>query len=187
MKRKIKVSHEVPFCLLNYSREFNDYDYCLPHLLDQNEEYKAYFIQAKAEGRYIVMDNSLHELGEAYNTARLLLWIDEIKPNEEWVSANVEGSSKTGNNPDWANTGKSDVNKKRNKIRKDNLLAKIKRKAYNKSPQPVVSDKSGETTDKVSKIMMKLEKKNILLNLNNSIQFFNTLIIISLVFCSLVT
>lgn len=28
------------------------------------------------------MDNSLHELGEAYNTARLLLWIDEIKPNE---------------------------------------------------------------------------------------------------------
>ena len=28
------------------------------------------------------MDNSLHELGEAYNTARLLLWIDEIKPDE---------------------------------------------------------------------------------------------------------
>jgi hypothetical protein len=28
------------------------------------------------------MDNSLHELGEAYNTARLLLWIDEIQPNE---------------------------------------------------------------------------------------------------------
>jgi hypothetical protein len=33
-------------------------------------------------GRYIVMDNSLHELGEAYNTERLLHWVNEIKPNE---------------------------------------------------------------------------------------------------------
>ncbi len=80
---------------------------------------------------------------------------DEIKPNEEWVSANIEGSSKTGNNPEWANTGESDVNKKRNKIRKDNMLAKIKRKAYNKSPQPVVNDTAGE--DEGDKIMTKLE------------------------------
>ena len=80
---------------------------------------------------------------------------DDIKPNEEWVSANIEGSSKTGNNPEWANTGESDVNKKRNKIRKDNMLAKIKRKAYNKSPQPVVNDTAGE--DEGDKIMTKLE------------------------------
>ena len=82
---------------------------------------------------------------------------DEIHPSEEWVTANVEGSSKTGNNPDWANTGKSDVNKKRNKIRKDNMLAKIKRKAYNKAPQPVV-DSAGEKDD-ASKLMVKLESK----------------------------
>ena len=81
---------------------------------------------------------------------------DGIEPNEEWVTNNIEGSSKTGNNPDWANTGESDVNKKRNKIRKDNLLGKLKRKAYNKSPQPVVSDKSGE--DKGSEIMNKLDE-----------------------------
>jgi hypothetical protein len=80
---------------------------------------------------------------------------DDIKPNEEWVSANIEGSSKTGNNPEWANTGESDVNKKRNKIRKDNMLAKIKRKAYNKAPQPVVNDTAGE--DEGDKIMAKLE------------------------------
>jgi len=83
---------------------------------------------------------------------------DDIKPNEEWVSANIEGSSKTGNNPEWANTGESDVNKKRNKIRKDNMLAKIKRKAYNKAPQPVVNDKAGE--DEGDKIMAKLESVN---------------------------
>jgi len=80
---------------------------------------------------------------------------DEIHPNEDWVTDNVEGSSRTGNNPEWVNTGKSDINKKRNKVRQDNMLAKIKRKAYNKSPQPIVQDKSGE--DSGSKLMMKLE------------------------------
>jgi hypothetical protein len=80
---------------------------------------------------------------------------DEIHPNEDWVTDNIEGSSKTGNNPEWANTGKSDVNKKRNKIRKDNMLAKVKRKAYNKSPQPVVQDT--QDGEKANKILMKLE------------------------------
>jgi len=80
--RKVKLSHEVPFCLLEKSREFNDYDYCLPHLMDENEEYRNFFYKSKEMSRYIVMDNSLHELGEAYNTERLMYWVNEIKPNE---------------------------------------------------------------------------------------------------------
>ena len=59
MKRKIKVSHEVPPALLHLSKHFNDYDYCLPHLLDENEIYRDYFLEAKEEGRYIIMYNSL--------------------------------------------------------------------------------------------------------------------------------
>jgi hypothetical protein len=50
--------------------------------MDENEEYRNFFYESKKMGRYIVMDNSLHELGEAYNTERLLHWIEEIKPNE---------------------------------------------------------------------------------------------------------
>ena len=80
--RHMKVSHEVPRCLLLASQEFNDYDYCLPHLLDQDEEYKKYFFDAKKSGRYIVMDNSLHELGEAYNWDRLKHWLYKLEPNE---------------------------------------------------------------------------------------------------------
>jgi hypothetical protein len=80
--KKMKISHEVPFCLLEKSREFNDFDYLLPHLMDENEEYKNFFYKSKEMGRYIVMDNSLHELGTAYNTERLLYWINEIKPEE---------------------------------------------------------------------------------------------------------
>ena len=77
-----KISHEVPRCLLTASPEFNDYDYCLPHLLDIDEEYKQYFIDARDKGRYVIMDNSLHELGKAYNSQRLLHWIGELEPNE---------------------------------------------------------------------------------------------------------
>lgn len=78
----MKVSHETPMCLLERSERFNDYDYCLPHLLDEEPAYLDYFRKAKAKGRYIVMDNSLHELGEAYNHERLLHWIEELQPDE---------------------------------------------------------------------------------------------------------
>ena len=78
----MKISHEVPICLLEDSLWFNDYQYCLPHLLDQSEEYKDFFIKAKQNGVYIIMDNSLHELGHAYDSERLLYWINELKPNE---------------------------------------------------------------------------------------------------------
>ena len=82
-----KVNHEVPLCLLDDSKDFNDYEFILPHLLDQDEDYVKYMVQAKSEGRYIIMDNSLHELkdinnGHAYGEDRLLYWIDELKPNE---------------------------------------------------------------------------------------------------------
>jgi hypothetical protein len=77
-----KVSHELPINMLDRSFEINDYEYCLPHLLDQNETYRKHFEDAKESGSYIIMDNSLHELGKAYDTDRLLHWIDVLEPNE---------------------------------------------------------------------------------------------------------
>jgi len=81
----MKISHEVPRCLLTASPEFNDYDYCLPHLLDIDEDYKQYFINARDTGRYVIMDNSLHELGEAYDYDRLKYWVNELEPDEFMV------------------------------------------------------------------------------------------------------
>ena len=78
----MKLSHEVPICLLEDSLDFNDYQYCLPHLLDKDEDYKDFFYKVKKEGVYTIMDNSLHELGVAYGEDRLLYWIDELQPNE---------------------------------------------------------------------------------------------------------
>lgn len=84
---------------------------------------------------------------------------DSFEPNEERVSKYLKGSSETGNNPKWANAVETPVNDMRDKVRKNNYLAKLKKKAYNKSPQPVVSDKSGSESG-ADKIMMKLESVN---------------------------
>ena len=63
----MKVSHEVPRCLLTTSPEFNQYNYCLPHLLDIDKEYEAFFRSEKERGTYCIMDNSLHELKDVNN------------------------------------------------------------------------------------------------------------------------
>ena len=118
----------------------------------------------KGNGELAKMDKKAYKASDAVEeyidnfTAAGLenLDYDGINPNEEWVDELVTGSSRAGNNPEWANAVETDVNKKRNKIRKDNLLAQVKKQAYNKAPQPV-NDVAGEDTDKASKIMMKLE------------------------------
>ncbi len=48
----IKVSHETPLCLLDDSRLFNDYDYCLPHLLDQEQGYQDSGVQSATNLRH---------------------------------------------------------------------------------------------------------------------------------------
>lgn len=73
------------------------------------------------------------------------LTYDEIKPNEDWVEMNIEGSSKTGNSEEYANAVPTDVNKKVNDRRKKNYLAKLKAQSYNKAPQPVY-DLAGKST-----------------------------------------
>ena len=78
----MKISHELPINALHLSKEINSYEYCLPHLMDESKEYRRYFYGAKSDGRYIIMDNSLHELGAAYDRSRLLHWVDEIEPDE---------------------------------------------------------------------------------------------------------
>ncbi len=70
---------------------------------------------------------------------------DQIKPNEEWLELNIEGSSKTGNSQDYANAIPTDVNKKVNERRKKNILAMLKKQSYQKAPQSVY-DVAGENT-----------------------------------------
>jgi len=87
------------------------------------------------------------------------LVFDEIHPNEEKMDEYMEGSSTTGNNPKWANAVETDVNKKRNKVRKRNLLGILKKKeGYNRQPQPVYDSKQDNEDEKdVARIFQALE------------------------------
>lgn len=81
----MKILHESPLCLMDHIQQFTDGDYCLPHLMDQYEEYKDFFIRSRENGRHIMMDNSLHELGVPYNEDRLFYWLDQLQPDEFFV------------------------------------------------------------------------------------------------------
>jgi hypothetical protein len=103
-RKRIKVSHETPFCLLKDSLKFNDYQYALPHLLEENEEYRNHFLKCKEDGVEIYLDNSLHELGYAMDNDILLKWINILEPSNFFIPDVWEdwrGSLK--NAQEWAN------------------------------------------------------------------------------------
>jgi hypothetical protein len=92
---------------------------------------------------------------------------DEIKPNDEWIEANLKGSSKTGNatkdkdGNDLGNVVSSELGEKMYKNFKDNVYgAEQMNASYKRYPQPV--DQAGEATEdgdlKLKKGSQKSEK-----------------------------
>jgi hypothetical protein len=76
------VTHEAPLKIMERVRQLTDYDYALVHLLEENEEYRNFFFESKRMKRKIILDNSLYELGEAYNHDLFFDWILKLEPNE---------------------------------------------------------------------------------------------------------
>jgi hypothetical protein len=65
---------------MQYAYEWNDYDYCLPHLLDKSQQYNLFFTKAKKDKRFIIMDNGLFE-GVTHTIEDLLSKIEMLHPN----------------------------------------------------------------------------------------------------------
>lgn len=100
----MKVSHELPLGLMHYGYVWNDYDYCLPHLVDKYEQYRLYFQKARLDKRFIIMDNGLFE-GVTHTTEDLLSKINLIRPNifivpDAWNDSNTTLVNAKG----WMNT-----------------------------------------------------------------------------------
>ena len=101
MKRK-RLSHEAPLALLAESRIFNDFDYCLVHLLDQYPEYLQFFKSSLEQGRTVILDNSIFELGIAFNSDIFAKWILDLRPTEYIIPDVLEDSLSTIKNlEDW--------------------------------------------------------------------------------------
>jgi len=82
---------------------------------------------------------------------------DEIKPNEQWLTDNLEGTSKTGNNPKWANAVDTGLGKKFNEKRKKNAYQKEKDKSYNRVTQPVDTAGEHDGESSINAMFKKLE------------------------------
>lgn len=78
----MKISHESPLSLLSQSRQYNDYDYALVHVLEKIPEYREFYEESVREGRHVLLDNSIFELGKAFDPALYIEWIKKLKPTE---------------------------------------------------------------------------------------------------------
>lgn len=78
----MKISHELPISLLCYDSIWNNYSYVLAHLLDQQPIYLEHYLNAVKSGRHVLLDNSIFELGTAYDQSRYMYWIKTLKPTE---------------------------------------------------------------------------------------------------------
>lgn len=89
----MKISHELPISLLEYSSDWNHYEYCLPHLIDKYSDYRQFFLDSRERDRFIIMDNGLFE-GVTHTTQDLLEKIDLIQPDifivpDEWNDSTI--------------------------------------------------------------------------------------------------
>lgn len=76
----MEISHEVPLSILEMSRWFNDYDYALVHLFDAYPDYFDFYKKSIEMGRTVILDNSLYELGAAFDMAEYAEWIKRLNP-----------------------------------------------------------------------------------------------------------
>jgi hypothetical protein len=89
---EIKISHEVPLVMLEDSRQFNDYDYALVHLFKVYPEYFDFFKKSVELGRDVLLDNSIFELGKAFDSHEFAVWIQELCPTR-YVIPDVLGNA----------------------------------------------------------------------------------------------
>ena len=91
----IKISHESPLSMLEISRTYNDYDYALVHLFETNPEYFNFFKESLKQGRTVLLDNSIFELGTAYDSNKYVEWINKLEPTEYIIPDALEDCNKT--------------------------------------------------------------------------------------------
>jgi hypothetical protein len=78
----IKVSHESPISILQESRSYNDFDYALVHLFEVFPEYYNFFKTARSTyNREVLLDNSIFELGKAFDSEKFYKAALDIQPN----------------------------------------------------------------------------------------------------------
>lgn len=91
----IKRYHEAPLDIFHDVQKVTDGDYALVHLFEQLPGYLQAFEEAVASGRDVILDNSIFELGTAFDEDRYAEWIRRLKPTWYIVPDSWKNSRKT--------------------------------------------------------------------------------------------
>ena len=91
----IKISHESPLSMLEISRTYNDYDYALVHLFETHPDYFDFFKKSLSYGRTVLLDNSIFELGHAFDSNKYINWINKLEPTEYIIPDTLENCDTT--------------------------------------------------------------------------------------------
>lgn len=94
----IRIAHEAPKSIFETVDSVTDYSYALVHLFEEDPEYLSLFKEAKKAGREIILDNSIFELGEAFDSERFAYWINQLQPTWYIVPDSLENSRQTVQN-----------------------------------------------------------------------------------------
>ena len=92
----MKVSHESPISILNLSQKYNDFDYALVHLFEKYPSYYQYFKTARQTyNREVLLDNSIFELGKAFDPQMFYQAAKDLQPNMFIVPDVLENAQET--------------------------------------------------------------------------------------------
>ena len=76
----METYHECPIRIFGQVQEVTGGDYALVHLFEESEAYYHLFERALRQGRTVILDNSIFELGMAFDTDSYIDWILKLKP-----------------------------------------------------------------------------------------------------------
>lgn len=93
----MKIAHEAPLSIFDKVQDITDYDYFLVHLFEENKKYLDKAHECVSKGRETILDNSIFELGHAWNADRFAHWVEEMKPTYYIVPDVLDDCDKTIN------------------------------------------------------------------------------------------
>lgn len=107
----MKTFHEAPKSIFKHVQSRTDGDYFLVHLFETDTEYLNLAREAIAKGREVILDNSIFELGTAFDMEKFALWVNYLKPTYYIVPDSLDDMEGTIKNMyKWTSEYKSYIN-----------------------------------------------------------------------------
>lgn len=94
----IKIYHESPLCFFDQVQEETAGNYFLVHLFEEIPSYFEKAVKSREEGRSVILDNSIFELGAAFDSDKFRAWVELLKPTEYIIPDALEDAETTVRN-----------------------------------------------------------------------------------------